>query len=150
MGIYRALSWPTFKVYVDTVSAIKARSGHQLAASIVVASGVPNPSITANYTNFKTKSFDLYSTFLGCVVGSQTGLVPEPCTLSFTGVKKGGVKTAPEECVYSGTVKTPASVLCTFSKLSGVQTVEIVVEDSATLGADTIVLLDEVKGKTFS
>ena len=84
------------------------------------------------------------------MVGSQTGALPEPCTLSFKGVKQGGVKTAPEECVYSGTVKTPASVLCTFSKLSGVQTVEIVVENSATLGADTIVLLDEVKGKTFS
>lgn len=115
-----------------------------------MASGVPNPRITANYTSTKTKSFDLYSTYLGCVIGSQTGLLPEPCTLSFTGVKKGGVTTAPEECVYSGTVKTPASVLCTFSKLSGVETVEIVVKKSATAGVDTIVLLDEVKGKTFS
>ena len=113
-------------------------------------SGVTNPSITANYTGSKTTSFNLDSTYLGCVVGSQTGLLPDPCTLSFTGAKKGGVKTAPEECVYSGTEKTPASILCTFDKLTGVQTVEIVVEKSATLGVDTILLLDEVKGRTFS
>ena len=135
---------------VDTLSVVKARSGHQRAASIVTVGGVTNPSITANYTGTKTQSFDLYSAYVGCLVGTQAGLVPDPCTLSFTGVKKGGAKTAPEECVYKGTLANPAVVLCTFSKLSGVETVEIVVENSATLGVDTIVLLDEVKGKTFS
>ena len=89
--------------------------------------------ITANYTGSKVGSFDLGSTYLGCAVQSEASAgVAEPCTAQFNGTKTNG-KVVSEECTYSGSALSPALVLCTFSLLKSLKSVNVTVVESTTL-----------------
>ena len=105
--------------------------------------------VTTNYTGSKVKYFDLNSVYLGCAVQTDvTTGVPEVCTVQFSGAKTNG-KVVAENCTYKGTALNPAMVLCKFSKLKSVHSVNVTIIEAATLNL-TAEYLDNLVGVLYS
>ena len=96
------------------MATVKAHSGTQTGDSFLLGKLGTTPMITSKYAGSKTKSFPRKSTYIACIVASQTVLVLQACKLQFTGTKAAGGATVTTMCQYSGTLAKPAMVLCTF------------------------------------
>ncbi|MCJ1278405.1 hypothetical protein MMC21_006221 [Puttea exsequens] len=128
-------AWPTFNVLEDTVATVKAHSGTQTGDSFLLGKLGTTPMITSKYAGSKTKSFPRKSTYIACIVASQTVLVLQACKLQFTGTKAAGGATVTTMCQYSGTLAKPAMVLYAGRGLSP---------------ATTVIELDDITGVTFA
>lgn len=142
---YRNLAWTAFNVVTDALSTFRYPSGNQTAATFfgqsVLTASTPSIPISGPTTNY----FDLSSLFLGCVVESQTGILPAPCTVILTGKKISGPDATYSFSYVSGTSFAPCQLQRSFV---GLKTVNLALSNLVST-ATTVFLLDSVKGTTY-
>ncbi|KAL8707772.1 MAG: hypothetical protein Q9220_007224 [cf. Caloplaca sp. 1 TL-2023] len=144
---YDKLAFNGFNVRNDGVSIVRSHSANNTISSAqlnAMLSGIP-ANISSKYPSSPVKSFDLQSVYLGCslMTVAATG-APQACVVQFKGITTAG-KPVTAPCTYSGTIKNPALVKCSFgTALGNVTVVDVVITNAATLPAATVVELDDV------
>ena len=143
---YNNLAWPGFNVVDSRLRILQPKSPNNTISSFYLVQEVQgtNPMITTAGT--QTKAFDLLSAYNGCVLSTQEGGIPEPCTLQYNGTLTTG-KPVSALCNFQGTVD-PA--LCTFPPtFKGLKCVSVIPVDAELLPQTTIISLDNVAGVTY-